>query len=205
MAKVLNEAANGGFYDVVLAAYNFTLNKDKDLQEAIKNAAAKGVGIIAMKTQAAGRRNSDTKNTEKINQTAALKWVLNNENITTAIPGYTNFDHMEEDFSPAYSLEYTPEEKEFLTNKKALLGIGFCIQCSNCRSKCPYGVDIPNLMRTHMYATQYNNFHEARSTMNDIAPNEGLNNCKNCDTCKSKCERSVNISKRIDELKLIYA
>jgi predicted aldo/keto reductase-like oxidoreductase len=205
MARVLNEAAKSGFYDVILTSINFTMSKDKDLLDAIKNAAEKGVGIIAMKTQASGRRYKDNKDTEKMNQTAALKWVLRNENITTAIPGYTNYDHMEEDFSVALNLELTPEEKDFLTNRNVLFGVGFCIQCSKCLSNCPYGVDIPHLMRTHMYAAQYNNFYQARATLDDIPEGSGLDNCKNCTNCNAKCVRAINIPKRIDELKVIYA
>ena len=53
--EVLNAVAQGGFHDVVLVAINFTMSENKPLLEAIKNAAAKGVGLIAMKTQAGGQ------------------------------------------------------------------------------------------------------------------------------------------------------
>ena len=54
MAGILNEVANTGSYDVVLASINVTMADDADMLNAIKNAAEKGVGIIAMKTQAGG-------------------------------------------------------------------------------------------------------------------------------------------------------
>jgi len=52
--KVLKAVAESGFHDVVLVAINFTMSENKPLLGAIKNAAAKGVGLIAMKTQAGG-------------------------------------------------------------------------------------------------------------------------------------------------------
>lgn len=194
-AIVLDEVARTRFYDVVLAGINFTMADDKILLESIKKASEKGIGIIAMKTQAGGKHS---------NQTALLKWVLRNKYITTAIPGYTNFEHMNENFSVAYNLEYSEEEKAFLKDKKVDIGMAFCRECSNCMKTCPYGVDIPTLMRTHMYAAQYTNFYQARATLNDIPIESGLNNCKNCLECTAKCIRNVNVPKRIDELKVIY-
>jgi uncharacterized protein len=113
MAAVIDEMAKTDFYSVVLSSYNYTLSEDKNLSSAIENAAKKGIGIIAMKTQGGGRSKEVNPN-----HTAMLKWALSNKNITTAIPGYTNYDHMSENFSVAYDLDYTPEEKKFLKEKK---------------------------------------------------------------------------------------
>ena len=44
--------AEGGFYDVVLTSFNFTMADDDAMLSAIKTAAESGVGIIAMKTMA---------------------------------------------------------------------------------------------------------------------------------------------------------
>ncbi|MCK4236782.1 MAG: 4Fe-4S dicluster domain-containing protein, partial [Candidatus Krumholzibacteria bacterium] len=62
------------------------------------------------------------------------------------------------DFSVASNLEYTSEEKKLLSDQRVKLGMGFCRQCRVCMSTCPRGVEIPSLMRTHMYAVQYSNF-----------------------------------------------
>ena len=47
----------------------------------------------------------------KINMKAALKWVLQDENVHTTIPAFSNFQEMEEDLSVMGDLELTPEEK----------------------------------------------------------------------------------------------
>ena len=160
--EIINEAVSTGVFDVVLTVINFTLANYTELLEAIENAASKGVGVVAMKTQAGSHRRSKPDLGDKYSSstiaTAALKWVLNNKNICTAIPGYTTFEHMNVDFSVASNLEYTSEEKKLLSDQRVKLGMGFCRQCRVCMSTCPRGVEIPSLMRTHMYAVQYSNF-----------------------------------------------
>lgn len=199
-AGVLNEAARSGYYDVVLTAINYTMAENRELLDAIKNAAKKNIGIIAMKPLAVNRRNP-----QPSNYTAALKWVMQNENIHTTIPGYTNFDHLKENWSVSYGLDYTSDEKKFLESKEVKMGMGFCQQCAECVPKCPQNVDIPTLMRVHMYAAGYSNFQHARYTLDEIPEEESLIKCASCSECTVKCVNSVEIAANIDELKLIYS
>jgi predicted aldo/keto reductase-like oxidoreductase len=209
MSDVIDAVTESGWYDVVLTAINMTMAEDEKLMKSIENAAAKGVGIVAMKTQAGGRRyplpdGVADYESKTINQ-AALKWVMRNEHITTAIPGYTTFEHMNEDFEVAYSLEFNEKEKCLLGDCKVKVGMGYCRQCDLCRGDCPAGVDVPTLMRTHMYAAQYANFHHARATLDDIEPGRGLDACSGCGACRVCCRHAVDVAAKIDELRLIYA
>jgi predicted aldo/keto reductase-like oxidoreductase len=209
MSEVISAVTESEWYDVVLTAINMTLADDSKLLRSIERAAAKGVGIVAMKTQVGGRRFplpegiADYDSTT-INQ-AALKWVLRNENITTSIPGYTTFEHMKEDFDIAYDLEFNEKEKCLLGDCKLKIGMGYCRQCDLCVGDCPAGVDVPTLMRTHMYAAQYANFHHARVTLDEIEEGRGLDGCSGCGACTVRCPHSVDVAAKIEELKLIYA
>ncbi|MBN1211590.1 MAG: aldo/keto reductase [candidate division Zixibacteria bacterium] len=209
MAEVIDEVSGQGFYEVVLTAINFTMVDDSALLTAIKNAAAKGVGIVAMKTMAGGSRWPNPETRREYGSTtiarACLKWVMRNENIATCIPGYTNFEHMKDDFSVAYDLEYTAEEKKFLSDNDIKLSMGFCRQCRTCLASCPRNVEIPTLMRIHMYAAQYGNFVLARQTLDDIPSENGLKNCTACSSCTAGCAHTIDIAGRIEELKLMYA
>jgi len=200
-AATLDTAANSGFYDVVVVGFNFTNAADQTYIQAIKNAASKGVGVIAMKTQTGGRN----RNAGPLHQTAMLKWVLNHPEIATAIPGYTTFDQLNESFSVAYGLDYTDEEKTWLADKNVKLALDFCQQCGACLPTCPKGVDVPTLMRTHMYAANYTNFDQARRTLEEIPETAGLKNCAACSDCSARCANRVRIGERISELRLIYA
>jgi predicted aldo/keto reductase-like oxidoreductase len=200
-AGILNSAAETGIYDVVVVGFNFLNATDQAFLQALKTASSKGVGVIAMKTQTGGR----ARDIGPLNQTAMLKWVLQHQEIATAIPGYTTFDQLNESFAVAYGIEYTPEEKAWLADKNVLAAVDFCRQCGTCRPACPRGVDIPTLMRVHMYAANYSNFDQARRTLDELPAEEGLRNCTLCEDCRAGCANQVRIGERISELKLIYA
>jgi uncharacterized protein len=202
----LNLAMKLGVYDVVLVPFNFTMADNRGLLDAIEKAAASGIGIIAMKTQAGGATRPDHRLGRQLtpaSQTALLKWVLHHEAITTAIPGFTTYEQLEQNFSVAPSLAYTAEEKDFLSDKKTVAEAQFCRQCGQCRGDCPHGVDIPTLMRSHMYAVQYANHALAAATMAALPAGKGLSACGECSTCLASCRNSVNIAMKIKSLREI--
>ena len=206
--EIVEAATESGAWDVILTVANFTLGDYPELWDSIDKAAGKGIGIIAMKTQAGCQRRSrvdwgDYFATPVVS-TAALKWILRNENIATAIPGYTTFEHMKQDFSVAYGLEYTPDELKLMEDKNIKAAMGFCRQCNLCKSTCTKGADVATLMRTHMYAARYTNFVHARATLRDIPAGAGLDACSSCATCSARCAHSVDIAGNIEELKQIY-
>jgi predicted aldo/keto reductase-like oxidoreductase len=203
---VLNEMSRLGVHDVALVGFNYTMSENKELLDAIARASKQGIGIVAMKTQAGGTAKPDPKLPKSLpssSQTALLKWVLQNPAITTAIPGFTNFDQLEQNFSVAASLTYTPDEKLFLADKDAKAQAEFCQQCGQCLADCPKRVEIPELMRAHMYAVQYSNHEHAYRTLAAISPATGLQACVGCVTCSAQCRNTVNIARKVAELKQI--
>jgi len=195
-----------GVYDVVLIPFNFTMADDQGLLSAINEAEKHGIGIIAMKTQAGGATRPDPRLGRPLtaaSQTALLKWALRHEAIVTAIPGYTTYEQLEQNFSVAPDLAYTGEEERFLARKQVVAEAQFCRQCGQCLPDCPRGVNIPLLMRSHMYAVQYSNYSLAADTARSIARGEGLAACKDCEYCRANCRNSVNIAMRIKSLKEI--
>jgi predicted aldo/keto reductase-like oxidoreductase len=202
----LNLAMKLGVYDVVLVPFNFTVADNRGLLETIEKAAGAGIGIVAMKTQAGGASRPDPRLGRQLapaSQTALLKWVLRHDAIATAIPGFTTYEQLEQNFSVASNLALTAEEKDFLSDKGKVAEAQFCRQCGQCRGDCPYGVDIPTLMRSHMYAVQYANHALAAETIASVPKNKGLNVCSECSTCVAGCRHSVNIAMKIKSLKEI--
>jgi uncharacterized protein len=202
----LKLAMKSGAYDVVLIAFNYTVANDESLLTTIDAAAKSGIGIVAMKTQAGGPTRPDPRLSKALtpaSQTALLKWVLQHEAITTAIPGYTRYEQIDQNFAVASSLAYTPEEREFVADKRTIAEAQFCRQCGECRGDCPEGVDIPTLMRSHMYTVQYSNHTLAASTLATMVRGRGLDACRDCEECAAKCRNSVNIAMKIQSLKEI--
>jgi len=209
MAAVINEAVSAKAWDVILTSFNFTMADDAEMMAAVKNAGENGIGLIAMKVMAGGGRwpNPETRQDydNALITTAMFKWILRNEQITTIIPGFNNHEQLRLDITVASNLELNEREKKFLSDNRITLSMGFCRQCKKCLASCPNDVDVPNLMRTHMYAAQYGDFRLARNTIDGIPKNQGLVNCTSCPTCTAECTNTVDIGRRIEELKLMYA
>ncbi len=202
-ATVLPEAVRLGIFDVGLVPINYTMASNKALLDAVDQAAKAGMGIVAMKTQAGGMSRPDRALPKVLpphSQTALLKWVLHNPSITTAIPGVTAHDQLDQNITVAFNLEYTAAEKEFLGDRALMTKAEFCQQCGQCQPDCPRGVEIPALMRSHMYAVQYANLDMARSTLACLETGKGLAPCASCGVCKAVCRNDVNIGANIRRL-----
>lgn len=210
-AAMLDDLANKGYYDVAMVIFNVALANDQRLLNSMQNAASKGMGLIAMKTQCGDggymwwNRKDAPPNEEhfNLNQTALLKWVLQYPFIATAIPGFTTFEQLEENFSVNLDLKMNEEELSFLEKNSVNMARSFCIRCNKCIKSCPQYVNIPEIMRTWMYAFQYRNMEQARLTAKTLGTKGGLNPCSECDICTASCARGINIANRVNGLKSI--
>ena len=136
-------------------------------------------------------------------QTALLKWVLNHDFVTTAIPGFSTYDHLDQDFTVVRNLAYTEDEKRFLADKAFVASAEFCHQGGQFREDCPKQVDIPTLMRSHMYAVQYRNADMARLTLAELPVGRGLDACRTCESCAASCRNTVQIGRKIAQLRTL--
>jgi hypothetical protein len=201
---VISEAVRLNVFDVALVTLNYTMAHDAGILNTIERAAKSGIGVVAMKTQAGGTVRPDAKLPKQLpaaSQTALLKWVLNHDFITTAIPGFSTYEHLEQDFTVARTLSYTVEEEQFLADKNFSARAEFCQQCGQCNADCPKHVDIPALMRAHMYVVQYRNPGIAREMLASAAPGRGLEACGACESCPVTCRNTVQIGRKIAQLK----
>ena len=88
----IRAAIESKLYDVVLTAYNFKHVHRDEIKKAIAEAAAAGLGVVAMKTMAGGWM--DVARTIPVNTKAALKCVLQDTNVHTTIRGIITFDQI---------------------------------------------------------------------------------------------------------------
>jgi uncharacterized protein len=211
MAACLDEAVAAGSYDVLLIAYNYAMQGDTRLKASLEAAAAKGIGLVAMKTQCMQSWYREELPAEQqayysgsIVQTAVLKWALRNEAFACAVPGFTTFKEVEEDALVARDLTLTDREREFLADRKIRLAMAHCVQCDGCLGTCPAGADTPALMRAHMYL-RYPNVAQARDTLERLPAGRGLDACGSCASCAARCRGRIDIGRRIDQLKLHLA
>lgn len=195
-AAVINSAVETNTWDVILTSYNFKQTNTSELQSAIKKANAAGIGIIAMKTMAGGGF-LDKEKTKKMNSTAALKWVLSNPDITTAIPGMTDFDQLDLNVKIMADISITDEEKKDILIASAETGL-YCTACSKCIPSCPEKLPVPDLMRAYMYNYGYSSPVMAHSLLEELGTSD--NPCKECVTCKVECTKNFNIREKIADI-----
>jgi predicted aldo/keto reductase-like oxidoreductase len=200
--EAVRAAADSGFYDVAMLAYNFQIKDIEERKEAVAYAANKGMGIVAMKTITGESGMVDNKQVPVSNPKAALKWVLQNENIHTTVPGFTTFDQLEADLSVMEDLTLTPEEEKYLklarTNHKDSL---FCQGCGTCLKQCKIAPDIPTLMRCYMYAYGYRDLAAAARNIKSVKDNPIA--CADCSSCVVKCSMGFDIKGRaVDIIRL---
>jgi predicted aldo/keto reductase-like oxidoreductase len=193
---VIDAAASLDTFDVILTAYNFKQTYINELNSAIKKANQAGIGIVAMKTMAGGGF-LDKEKTKPINSSAALKWVLSNTDVTTTIPGMTDFDQLDLNIKLLSDITITDQEKKDLLIASAERGL-YCTGCTNCLSTCPKNLPVPDLMRAYMYAYGYSNPSMAHSLLSEIGT--GDNPCKECSSCKVECTKNFDVKEKIADI-----
>jgi len=196
--ETIRAAVDTGTWDVILTSYNFVQAHKEEVKRTIQYAAEKGVGVIAMKTQGGARLHRGKK--IEVNHAAALKWVLNDKNVCTTIPGITTFEQMDLDFSVMKDLTLSDEEKSDLRISSMLRGPLYCQQCGSCILSCPKKVEVPTLMRAYMYAEGYGNLIQAELTIDELPTEHGLSVCQDCGACTASCRFGIPIRDRLDFL-----
>jgi predicted aldo/keto reductase-like oxidoreductase len=188
---IIRAVVDSKIYDVIMVSYNFKQSHAAAVREAIAHAADAGIGIIAMKTQAGAFLDRERK--KPVNHRAAIKWVLSDVNVHSAIPGFNNIDEMEMYLSVMGDLELTPEEETDLQVSRRQTGL-YCQQCGRCLPQCPSDVCIPSYMRAYMYAYGYKNPGKAKITIGAAASKNPP--CIECTSCSVVCSMGFDVRKR---------
>ena len=195
--EALRAAADAKIYDVAMAAYNFKTENKESMNEAIAYAIKSGMGIMAMKTTA-GAFN-DKSGTKPLNTDAALKWVLQNNYISTIVSGMSSLEDLEKNLTMINNLKMSDQEMKDLnqTGLSSEPGL-YCYQCRQCVPQCRYNMEIPTAMRSYMYAYGYRNLRQAQHTLSEASLPD--NPCNNCESCSVKCSAGFNIKERIEDI-----
>ncbi len=195
--EALHAAADTKIYDMAMPAYNFRAENKQAMNEALGYAANSGMGIIAMKTQAGGYW--DKERTQPINSKATLRWVLQNEHVTSVVSGMSKFEELQQNLALMNELKFTDQDMKDLKlayndNTPGM----YCKQCRECIPQCKRNLDIPTLMRSYMYAYGYRNLEHAQHTL--LASGIAEDPCSDCSTCNIKCTSGFNVKEKIQDI-----
>jgi uncharacterized protein len=188
------------FFDTALVGYNF--KSAPEIKGAIAKAANSGIGIIAMKTQAGGYK-TDALGPLSPHQ-AALKWALQDKNVTAAIPGMKDMRMLEEDVS-VMGMKLTAADTRILERYSLAVEGYYCHMCAGCEPTCPESVAISVVNRCLMYAESYGSMELARSTYREIPAGATASTCLGCDECVARCVHSVDIPSKMRKARQYFA
>jgi predicted aldo/keto reductase-like oxidoreductase len=189
----IDEAIATGIYEVCLVSYNFKLDILPELEAAILRGVEAGMGFVGMKSMVGGVEDAEAQS--KINGAACLRWVWKNPNITTAIPGFTSFDLLDNCLDAAYSPELGESDIKYLAGlkEKELL---YCQNCGNCVSQCTKHLPVPDIMRAYMYNYGYKYPSLSKDTLTELAvANDACAGCKKCTV--THCASGFNVANKI--------
>jgi uncharacterized protein len=184
MAECVDAAADSGFFDVLLVKFSYAAS-DPPLVAAVEKAAKAGIGLIAMKTQLGDFPNPGGTLTP---HQAALKWVLDNPNITCAVPGTRDFQQLEQNVA-VMGQRLAAWERRELERYAAETADLQCSGCGACQGLCPHGVEVADVRRCSMYLEGYRDPDLARESYRNLSVNAAP--CVDCDTCVVPCTRGT--------------
>jgi len=199
--EILNAVVEDKFYDTVLVAYNF--KSGPELKEAIAKAAKAGVGIIAMKTQAGGYNTKELGDVSP--HQAALKWALQDENVSMAVPGMLDLAQVQEDIAVMEMMKLTQGERRILERYGQAIEGTYCHRCGECEPTCPLRVDIPTVNRCLMYAEGYRDLPLAKGTYRQLARDVSASACGQCSECVARCPRGIDIGRKMEAARQLFA
>jgi uncharacterized protein len=197
-----------GATDVVLATYNFTM--DKAFSDAMAQANAAGLGVVAMKVMAGGFRRiePDDPNGAKLKREgamlAALKWVLKDAFVHTTIPGITDMDQLEENLK-AMTEPYSPREEHLLARQLDFIKPLYCRMCGECDGDCVKGLPVADVLRYVMYADGYGQFELGRDHFKQLPAELAAVRCADCPMCSVKCRFGVKVPQRLGRAQEMFA
>lgn len=200
MADVILVAYNFGqdpaFYEQFTRSFNYVA-KQPDLPRVLEKAKAKDVGVVTMKTLMGARLN-DMRPYETDGATfaqAAFRWTLSNPNVDALVISMTEQALIDEYLGASGARAVTARDVELLRHYARLNGTSYCRHaCNDCAGACPYGVPIADVLRTRMYATDYEDLAFARSEYAGLAANASA--CLGCSgaPCQDACSHGLPVA-----------
>jgi len=196
--RTLPEAIASGRFDVVLMTYNHMENAAAE--PLVAQARAKGIGTIAMKVFAGGKQGNlkGLVNDRLKYSQAALRWVLGNPSIDGLIVTMSTFAHVEE-YVALSGQTLTREDLKLISRYREEASPVYCrVSCDECRSACPHGVAVNEILRCAMYYEDYRMEGHALRVYAGIEEGRKPIPCAACDgPCEAACPHGIEVRARL--------
>ncbi len=184
--EILEMAVETDFFATIQFPYNAVERQGEAL---FKRAADRGIGVIVMKPLAGGALN---------NGNLALRFILENPNISVVIPGIDKPNQVIENCGVGRNpLPLSQEERRALKELTDQLGMTFCRRCGYCLP-CPQEIDIPTQFLMQGYYTRYNLQDWALERYGALP--RKASHCVECGACEKRCPYDLPIREMLKEV-----
>ncbi len=214
MENTLMTAAGLGWIDGIMMTYNYRLMAKAGMKKAVAACAEAGIGLTAMKTQAAFSANfyasigSETDDALKMTQRflekgytaeqAKLKVVWENPHIASICSAMPNMTILQANVDAALGKQQLSEgDRQRMAEYALATGAGYCAGCGHiCESAVDFDIPISDIMRYRMYHIGYGDRERASRLFNAL-PSDVKRNLLNADyaTAEKYCPQKIQIGK----------
>jgi uncharacterized protein len=212
--KVFKEIVDGYDWAMCLVQYNFYDRIYQAGTDGIAYAASKGMGIVVMEPLRGGRLVDkippevqalwDGAAIKRSPVEWALKWVWNQENISTVLSGVSSLGQLKENAkyaNEAAARVLSDGELALIDQVRAeyrkLLKVD-CTGCGYCMP-CPNGVDIPQNFAMYNDSFMFKESKEMNLFFynNMLTPQQKASGCTECHVCEDLCPQKIKISESL--------
>ncbi|MBF0628633.1 MAG: aldo/keto reductase [Magnetococcales bacterium] len=194
MEALMLEAVRSGHFDYIMPAFNFM--KFPKVPEVLKEAHARGVGVVAMKVLAGAKEGSMKFDSGQFEQ-AAFKWALSHKEISGLVITIQSAQDLDL-YLPASGQPLTAADLRVLDHYAALYGADYCrTGCGDCLGACASGVDVASILRYQMYFEDYGDEKRAMQAYATMTPNAGA--CESCadGACARACPYGLPVAAKL--------
>jgi uncharacterized protein len=216
-AEVMDAAVESKLWQVVLAGYNYM--SPPEVKKAIARTRKAGLGIVGMKNLLNPidlatwnwEQIKDIRKDKKMKITptqALIKWVLDDKNVDTTVPGVTSFEQLAEDVA-VMNMKMSFFHRRSLTRyAEAVDGEkGYChgaAGCTGCQGQCPHGVSVASLNRCVRYAHGYGDIGLAKENYARLPLSSRVEVCGDCEECAVKCVNGLNLTEMVMKARELF-
>ena len=223
MENSMLEAAKLGWIDGIMMSYNYRLMVKDEMKRAVDACVRAGIGLTAMKTQAAFSANfyasigSETDSAMKMTENflkngytseqAKLKVVWENPNIASICSAMSNMTILQANVAAALNKNRLSEDdKQRLDQFAQRTAPGYCAGCANiCESVVNLDIPISDILRYSMYNHGYGDRDTALRLFNTLTTDVKANILKaDYSKAEKSCPQKIQIGfllkKTIEEL-----
>ncbi len=194
MERLMMEAVRSGYFDLIMLAFNFM--KFPEIPGVLKEAQARGVGVIAMKTLA-GANDMDLDSKGAVFEHAAFKWVLQHPQVGGLVVTIKKVRDLNL-YLQASGQAITATDRQMLERYAVLYGRDYCrTGCGDCEAGCPNDVPVAGILRYGMY---FENYGQEKQAMHAYANLErDAENCLKCEDerCTMSCPYGLQVGLKL--------